>query len=32
MSDKDPDKIESDDISSWTNINLGDINTVPLGL
>lgn len=32
MSDKDPDKIESDDIGSWTNINLGDVNTVPLGL
>ena len=32
MSDKDSDKIESDDIGSWTNINLGDINTVPLGL
>jgi hypothetical protein len=31
MSDKEPDKIE-DEKSSWTNINLGDINTVPLGL
>lgn len=32
MSDKDSDKIESADIGSWTNINLGDVNTVPLGL
>lgn len=32
MSDKDPDKIEDKDVGSWTNINLGDVNTVPLGL
>lgn len=31
MSDKEPDKID-DGKGSWTNINLGDINTVPLGL
>lgn len=31
MSDKEPDKID-DEKGSWTNINLGDINTVPLGL
>lgn len=31
MSDKESDKID-DEKGSWTNINLGDINTVPLGL
>lgn len=31
MSDKEPDKID-DEKGSWTNINLGDVNTVPLGL
>lgn len=32
MSSKESDKIEEGKSGSWTNINLGDINTVPLGL
>lgn len=32
MSDKESDKINDDNLSSWTNINLGDLNAVPLGL